>query len=252
MANRPFLWIIALLIVSPMNRINAGVPEQPREASDTANSGTVIPSGIRADRLSGRQLNTWRSIQSIVFARDASGRFKHPNLHALWQQAEGSGHVIYVEFCKPQFRWASAAGDFRVEKHYPKGQKHIGVIRLYLSVIDHVQVDSRIQGTLGFIPFLGLRKTERYAEVLGHELSHAVWILANPDLTKLCERPVNADVKTTDCHRQRCNSDLSHIEMRERLIRLESLMGELEMRARATELAIWRELHAGRGKTPSF
>jgi len=252
MANRSFLWIIALLIFSPVNRLNAGALEQPREASDPANSGTTIPSGIRADRLSEKQLNTWRSIQSIVFARDASGRFKHPNLQALWQQAEVSGHVIYIEFCKPPFRWASAAGDFHIEKPYPNGQKRAAVIRLYLSVIDHVQVNCGVQRTLGFIPFLGLRKTERYAEVLGHELAHAVSILADPDLTNLCERPLNADGKTTDCHRQRCNSHLSHIEMRERLIKLESLMGKLEMRARATESSIWRELRAGRGRTLPF
>jgi hypothetical protein len=252
MASRSFLWIVALLTVSPVNRLNAGTPEQPPEESDAENSGTEIPSGIRADRLSERQLNTWRSIQSTVFARDASGRFKHPNLQALWQQAEDSGHVIYIEFCKQPFRWASAAGDFHIEKPYPNRQKRAAVIRLYLSVIDHVQVNCRVEGTLGFIPFLGLRKTERYAEVLGHELSHAVWILADPDLTKLCERPVNADVKTTDCHRQGCDCHPSHIEMRERLIKLESLMGELEMRARATESVIWRELRAGNGKVSPF
>jgi len=252
MANRSFLWIIGLLIISPVNRLSAGAQEQPREASYTVDAGTTIPSGIRADRLSEKQLETWRSIQSIVFARDASGRFKHPNLQALWQQAENSGHVIYIEFCKQPFRWASAVGDFHVESPYPDGQKPAAVIRLYLSVIDHLQVNSRVQRTLGFIPFLGLRRTERYAEVLGHELAHALWILADPDLTSLCERPVEAGREASGCPLQGCDSHLSYVDLRERLIRLESLMGELEMRARATELAIWRELLAGRGKTPSF
>ena len=120
------------------------------------------------------------------------------------------------------------------------GEKHVAVIRLYLSAIDHVQVNSRVKEKLGFMPFLGLRKTERYAEVLGHELSHVVWILAHPDLTKLCERHVNAD------------GSLSYKPMDERLVKLESIMGELELRARADELLIWRELHTGRSKASEF
>ena len=251
MANRSFLWIIALLMLSPVNRLNAGAQAQPRDASDAANAGTTIPSGIRTDRLSENQLHTWRAIQRIVFARDASGRFKHPNLHALWQQAEERGHPIYIEFCKPPFRWASAAGDLRIEKH-PNGQKPAAVIRLYLSIIDQVQVNCRVKSTLGFVPFLGLRKTERYVEVLAHELSHAVRILADPVLTSLCERPANADGVTRDRYREGCDSPLPHDDMRERLFKVQSIMAELERPARATELAILRELLAGRGKTLPF
>jgi len=164
----------------------------------------------------------------------------------MWKQAEDSGHVIYVEFCKPPFRWASAVGDFHVERYCPAGQGHTAVIRLYPSIIDQVRVNCAMPSTAAFTPFLGLSKTESYAEALGHELAHAVWILAHPDLAKLCEMPAGVDEKTAYCKGRGCRDHHAHVEMRERLIRLESLMGELEVRARATESMIWRELRAGR------
>lgn len=251
MANQSFLCITALLILSPVNRLNAAAQATPLDASNAVNAITTIQSGIRADRLSEKQLDTWRSIQSIVYARDASGRFKHPNLQALWQQAEESGYVIYVEFCKPPFRWASAAGDFRIEKR-PNGQKPVAAIRLFLSIIDHVQVNCRVKSTRGFVPFLGLRKTERYVEVLAHELAHAVGILADPVLTSLCERPVNDDGETIDCRQKGRAANPAPHELRERLFEVQSIMAELERPARDTELMVLRELLAGRGKTLPF
>jgi hypothetical protein len=251
MANRSLLWIIAVLMLSLANRLIAGALEAPREASDVTTIETTIPTGIRADRLSKNQLETWRSIQSIVFAKDAYGSFKHPQLQALWRQVEKSGHAIFIEFCKPPYRWASAAGDCRIER-FAHGLKPAAVIRLYLSVIDKVQVNCRVKRTLGFVPFLGLHKTERYAEVLGHELAHAVGILADPDLTSLCERPVNTDGKAGDLRQEGSGAHLPNHDRRERLIKLESIMAELERPARETELVILRELLAGREEMLPF
>ena len=247
MAKRAFPRVLALSLVLPASIPNAA-PQQPRlNSSECADSRATIPSGIRTDRLSERQIYTWRSIRGVVFASNASGGFKHRTLHSLWEEIQESGHVIYIEFRKPPFRWASAAGDFRVEKYCPAGQGHTAVISLYPSVIDHIHVHGRLQNKSGFVPFLELCKTERYAEALGHELAHAVWILAHPDLARLCEKPAGVDEKAAYCKGQGCKDHRVHIEMRERLIRLESLMGDLEARARATEAVVWRELRAGRG-----
>ena len=247
MGSRPFPRILAVFLVLPASIPNAAPQRRPPEASGAAGARATMPSGIRADRLSEQELSTWRSIRDTVFARDASGGFKHRALHALWKQVEDSGHIIYIEFRKPPFRWASAVGDFHIEKYSSAGGGHTAVIRLYPSVIDQVKANSRMREAVGFVPFLGLRKTECYAEVLGHELAHAVWILAHPDLAKLCEMPADADEKAAYCKGQGCRDHRAHMEMRERLIRLESLMGALEVRARATESMIWRELRAGHG-----
>ncbi len=242
MANRSVLWITALMLVSTLDRLMAETTNQPHEASLASNSGVATSSFIRTDRLSRKQLKTWQSIRDIVFAKDASGTFKHPKLRELWQKAEETGYAFYIEFRKPSFRYDPAVGEFYVEKPDSSNQEPAAVIWLFLSVIDHVQVDPGIQKKLGFIPFLGMSKTERYAAVLGHELSHAVWILADPNLTKLCERSMNTDAKKSDFHG----------EMRERRIKMESLMGDLEMRARAAEAVISEELRAGRRKVKTF
>ncbi len=84
MANRPLLWITALMLVSPLDRLMAETTNQPHEASLVSDSGTGISSFIRTDRLSRKQLKTWQSIREIVFAKDASGTFKHPKLRKFW------------------------------------------------------------------------------------------------------------------------------------------------------------------------
>jgi hypothetical protein len=161
MANRSVLWITALMLVSTLDRLMAQTTNEMHEASLVSNSGTDISSFIRTDRLSGKQLHTWQSIRDIVSAKDASGTFKHPKLRELWQKAEESGYAFYIEFRKPSFRYDPAVGEFYTEKSDSSNKKPAAVIWLFLSVIDHVQVDPRIQKKLGFIPFLGLSKTER-------------------------------------------------------------------------------------------
>ncbi len=47
--------------------------------------GATASDGIRTDRLTPRQLQTWRSIERIVQAVDGSGRPLHPKLFSLWQ-----------------------------------------------------------------------------------------------------------------------------------------------------------------------
>lgn len=82
------------------------------------------------------------------------------------------------------------AGLFRLEKYDPTGQHHIAVIELRPRVIDRTRVGSEVQRPDGLIPFEGLGKEERYAEVLGHELAHAADILLNPELARQVEEQV--------------------------------------------------------------
>ncbi len=60
--------------------------------------------------------------------------------------------IRYIEFRKPSFRYDPAVGEFYIEKSDSNNQKPAAVIWLFLSVIDHVQVDPGIQKKLGFIP----------------------------------------------------------------------------------------------------
>ena len=57
---------------------------QQREGAGAPNASVVrhaATAGIRTDRLSCRQLRTWRNIERLVFARDAAGGPLHPTLH---------------------------------------------------------------------------------------------------------------------------------------------------------------------------
>ena len=58
----------------------------------------------------------------------------------------------------------------------------MAVIKLYLRNIEDVSPPLQSNLKDGFVPFAGLNKLDRYAEVLGHEMAHAVDILFTPDL----------------------------------------------------------------------
>src|SRR5213593_216737 len=110
MANRSISWRAVLLAVFLATMPNSRAQERLYAASSPSNPTVEMPSGIRTDRLSPRQLRVWRAIEAIVFAKDGSGRLSHPKLHSLWQWAETSGHVIYVQLVEPRDRWTHAAG----------------------------------------------------------------------------------------------------------------------------------------------
>lgn len=61
-------------VAGAQHTVGAGTPN----ASVIRHAATT---GIRTDRLSRRQLRTWRKIERIVFARDAAGGPLHPTLH---------------------------------------------------------------------------------------------------------------------------------------------------------------------------
>ena len=91
-----------------------------------------------------------------------------------------SWHVLHIEL--PRRSGSSAiAGRFRIESQGPDGRIQ-AVLMLNLRVIDRV-----LTGTpkAQLVPFEVLGRAERRAQVLGHELAHAVWAFAAPDQARL-------------------------------------------------------------------
>jgi len=217
----------------------ASNPADPLEPTDPC---------ISTDRLSRKQLRTWKAIEAMVFARDASGRLKHSMLHSLWQSVETGGNVVHVELPSSGALSDREAGKFIVEKFSPNGHKHIAVIRLCLPVIDEALVSERTPGPDGFVRFKGLGKKERYAEILGHELAHAVWTFADQNHARLLEE-LNAEVERFERSRRRALHRTALDEQEwQHLRRIESLMTEIESPAELAEAEVWKELLERRGK----
>ena len=203
--------------------------------------------GIRTDRLSPRQLVAWRAIEAIVLGKDASGRFNHPKLQSLWQWVETSGHVIYVELPDPKDRCDHQAGRFRIEKADIDRQKYIAVIRLCLSVIDGALVRKRARNMDGFIQYEGLSREERYAEALGHELAHAVWILGDRSHARLIEA-LDREVEEFNNRRREAVHGVAWDEQaRQSLRKMQSWIGEIETPAETAEAEVWQELRKSQG-----
>ncbi len=164
----------------------------------------------------------------IVLAKDGEARPVHPALYGLYHQADASGHEIQIELSM-QRSTLRAVGFCRIECHTEGAQKQVVLIRLNLGMIDRAISSELTRRADGFMPFEGLKKKERYAEVLGHELAHVVRLLTNPEYRGLyLERQALADAGSKDIQ----------------FIR--SLTSSIEKPAEAAEVEIWRELTAGR------
>jgi hypothetical protein len=235
-----------LLAISVTTLLDAMAEERPRGPLNPSNSILDTAPGIRTDRLSPRQLRVWHAIGRIVFARDSSGLFSHPRLHSLWQWVEASGSVVQVELPNPKARGDHQAGRFKIEKSDPSGARHTAVILLCLPVIDRALVRKRAPGAEGFVRFEGLHKEERYAEILGHELAHAVRVLGDPGHALLIE-DLDREIEAFDsrrhpgAHREAWDQPtLQHLK------RIESLTATIERPAETAEEEIWRELRESR------
>jgi hypothetical protein len=205
--------------------------------------------GILTDRLSAKQLERWRKIERIVFAVNTEGHILHPVLHALWQWMNTSRHAIYIEIPEPQYQGSCTAGSFRLERFDPTGRRHIAVIRLHLSNIDTAHLGPQAARPDGLIPFDGLGKEERYAEVLGHELAHAEDILLNMDRARLVEEYIE---QTNDVMRlllrENASIYLIGMEMKDLIATRDFIIEGLERYAGMVEAMVWGELLAGQRK----
>ena len=204
-----------------------------------------LPSGIITTRISRKEMQRWYTIKRIVFAEDTRGQPKHSILRDLWEKIESSGHAIYIEIRSSADSISTIAGSFRIERFDPQGIRHEAVIMLNPASIDNAYVETDSSSSNGFIPFLGLSKEERYAEVLGHELAHAVYILSDLTRTRMVEESIQQTNKLFLSQiRQYGYRDINP-EMRHRLIRRDTLLEELEEQAEAIEELVWRELIRG-------
>jgi hypothetical protein len=201
--------------------------------------GPLVLTGLRTDRLSPKQLQAWNKIVEIVMAEDRDGKALHPNLRQLWDAIDSSGHVVHVELPR---RKTYIAGRFGITKVDPEGRAHEGMLIVNLRAVDNVSTGPDSARTGGFIPFKGLGKKERYAELLGHELAHAVWTLADPERARLV-MPLQGE--NEQVMRQAVDKGPGDDELGKRVHELERLSRIMEETAEAAEVAIWQELRAG-------
>ncbi len=191
-----------------------------------------VEAGIRTDRLSGKRLEAWRSIVAVVQAQDRAGQPLHPALRRLWDTVEASAHAVYVELPESKSLRAYVAGRFAVTRIDPEGKTHEALLVMDLSAIDRVSTSPAAARADGFIPLAELGKKARYAEVLGHELAHAVWTFAEADRARLAKPFSGAAAQLVS-------------ESRQNGAKVDRVSRELEAFAEGAEEVIWAELLAG-------
>ena len=235
--NVAHLLLLALLVY----QINGQETQSQKLKGDP---GQADSSGLITSRLSRKELERWKEIERIVFSEDADRRPIHPTLRNLWELVETSGHAVFVEIARSTKTSSCTAGSFAIERFDPNGEKHIAVIRLNLSSIDRAYVGPSAARDNGFIPFQGLSKKERYVEVLGHELAHAVHILTDLERAGQVEEMVEKTNEILLSRRPNRKANLPAPEMNRRLSRRDELLKDLEEHAEWMEYIVWRELTA--------
>jgi len=137
------------------------------------------------------------------------------------------------------------AGRFEVTRVDPEGKAHEAILLLRLRAIDRASTGPAAARANGFTPFKGLGKQKRYAEVLGHELAHAVWHLSETKRAHVAMR-LQGDLERSMREVSAARAQGGDARLREEAGQLHRLAAELEERAEAAELAIWEELRASR------
>ena len=217
----------------------------PAAALDT---GPAMKTGIVLDRLSQKELRQWRSIEQLVDASGPDGTPRYPTLSGLWEWARHSGNAIYIELSSPDCTAMGTAGKFLIERVDPQAARHVGVIRLCLANIDRRAPGGGGTRANGFVRLAGLRKTERYAEVLGHELAHAAHDFASPEHARMVQERVEAVSAQFVTHRAEHGNESLDPALQQRLEERDAMLDELEAHADSIELLVWRELAKGRTK----
>jgi hypothetical protein len=239
---KQFARVIALLMVFGLAETSAWAQSEV----DETRPRRALADGIITDRLTDKDLRRWNAIKRIVFAEDSDGQPLHPTLRGLWEKLERSGHTIYIEMRGMGRAISNTAGIFQIERLDPEGVRHVAVIRLYPDTIDRAFVGPSAARAEGFIPFLGLSKEERYAEVLGHEMAHAVHILSDLTRARMVEELVQQTNEMFLSYGRRNGYAKIEPEMQRRIDIRDAFLKELEEPAEAAELLIWREIASSR------
>jgi hypothetical protein len=195
--------------------------------------------GLRTDRLSAKQRERWQSIVRLVFAADDHGRPLHPTLRRMWDEVVTSSHEVYVELPEASSSACCVAGLFGVESVRPDG-RIVATVQLNLEAIDSATVGHA--SPRGFHRFQGLGREGRYAEVLGHELGHAVWTLADP--ARACQSLALRSQSLTLLRALPEAKPEERTEIRRQMSELSGQAEANETPARAAEAQVWQELVA--------
>lgn len=219
-----------------------GAQARPRSQPGPALLGAS--GGIRTDRLSPKELRSWKKIVAIVMAEGPDGQSLHPRLRALWDAVDTSGHAVYVEIPDRKAPRSYISGRFAITRVDPEGRAHEGILILNLRTIDKASTGGAGRRANGFLPFEGLGQKQRYAEVLGHELAHAVWSLADAERARLAYRLQDETEEQMQMLLTARGRGLG-AELQEHVGELDRLGRVLEEPAEAAEASIWEELRAG-------
>jgi hypothetical protein len=204
--------------------------------------------GLLINRLSTKELEYWKEIERLVFAEDVERQPLHPTLRLLWEWIDTSGHEVYIEVVRMNRVSTCTAGNFSIENFDPSGERHVAVIKLNLSNIDQAYVGPKAVRPNGFIPFIDLNKEERYAEVLGHEMAHAVHILNNLERTqKVVDYVEHTNELLLTQYSRRKTGPLGP-ELKQRLSKRDALLKELEAKAETMEYVVWQEIVKSRSR----
>jgi hypothetical protein len=220
-------------------------PHSPKTTPPTRLAET---SGLNTSRLSSKDLERWKSIERLALAEGSDGQPLHPTLRNLWEWIETSGHTVFVEISRSTRKSTCTAGSFVIERFDPKGDSHIAVVSLNLANIDLAYVGQDTARENGFIPFEGLSKDERYVEVLGHELAHAVYILTSLERAKKVEDMVEKTNELLLSRRPYQQGKMNSPELNRMLSRRDALLKDLEKQAEEMEYVVWRELVASKSR----
>lgn len=225
-------------------RTTAVSPAQPVTVDGTVPTPRLKAKGLDISRLSRKDFERWKAIEKVVLAEGKNGAALHPNLRALWQWAETSGQQIYIQMISAPAFQSNLAGSLNIEQFDHTGKCQVVVIKLYLSNIDQVVISPRTARANGFIPFENLGKEERYAEVFGHELAHAQYILSNLLRTHLVYELIETTNDLVLVRARRNANELKSPDMLIRLLQRDELLKEMEAQAEKVEEKIWQEISA--------
>ncbi len=204
--------------------------------------------GFNTSRLSRDDLKKWKAIEKIATQKGQDEQALLPTLQGLWEWAAHSEHTIVVEIIKSPGFQSNSAGSLSIESYDPACQSHTVTLKLFLSNIDNALISATTARKNGFIAFQFLKKEERYAEVLGHELSHAKFILQNNLRTRLVNELIEDTNESILVNAHTNTPGTSTPFLRDRISQRDALLKELEAEAEANEEIIWQELMAGRRK----
>jgi hypothetical protein len=239
---RTHLLAMALIVCDPPRA--QAEPGPPRSRASLSASG-----GIRAERLSRKELKTWNSVVAIVMAEGPGGQPLYPTLRSLWDSVATSGHTVYVEMRNRSAPPSYLAGRFAITRVDPEGKAHEAILILNFRAVDNVSTGPTARRANGFIPLAGLGRKERYAELLGHELAHAAWSLADVERARLAAR-LHDEMEQHVRMLIAARAPGRRAEIAQHVAELERHGRVLEEPAEAAEALIWEELRAGRTWRP--